>query len=602
MPIEVELPDGNTVEFPDGTSRDVMQNALARYKTTSAEVPAAQPMPEGPGKFAPPKAPGLSLPEPGMLEDALKSGAAGLARGAIGLAGLPGTVEQLGRMGINYAGRKLSGNDQQLVSEQPVLPSAAGIQKQVEENVTGKLYKPQTAVGRYTNAIGEFAPGMLFPGSMAQRVMGNVVGPAVVSETAGHAAKDTAWEAPARIAGAIAGGFVPNLPIKAYTPVATNPQRQQAVEALRKEGVTSLSAGEVTGNKPLRWLEQAASDIPGSGGRGHVLGEEAGTQFTTAALRRAGTEAPWVKAELNKLGIDGKLADHKTIDALYSVLGKRFDELSASSTLKLGPQDARKIMQTALDYELSTPSAFASRVVGKVADDVRSAAAAGNPMPGGWYQRYRSLIEGAARQSKDPEMSTKLREVIKIMDDGVETGLPQAMRGQWSEVRKYYRDLLPVAQASTRAGENARQGIISPEGLRNAIIQKQGMRNYERGRGNLTELADAGELVLKRLPNSGTPARLAATGIGNAAGAAVGSLAAGAPGAAVGAVLGPVGQAMLARAFMSGPMQRYLGANARMQPAQMNSMQGGLIGGGMAGATSPLEVSIFPPGDPRNNF
>jgi len=46
MTIEVELPDGNIAEFPDGTSKDVMKNALAKYK-----VPAAAPAaPAGPEK------------------------------------------------------------------------------------------------------------------------------------------------------------------------------------------------------------------------------------------------------------------------------------------------------------------------------------------------------------------------------------------------------------------------------------------------------------------------------------------------------------------------------------------------------------------------
>jgi len=31
MPIEVELPDGNTVEFPDGTDTATMEAAMRRY-------------------------------------------------------------------------------------------------------------------------------------------------------------------------------------------------------------------------------------------------------------------------------------------------------------------------------------------------------------------------------------------------------------------------------------------------------------------------------------------------------------------------------------------------------------------------------------------
>jgi hypothetical protein len=45
MAIEVELPDGSVVEFPDGTDRATMERALAQYKATPAPKPAAAPKP-----------------------------------------------------------------------------------------------------------------------------------------------------------------------------------------------------------------------------------------------------------------------------------------------------------------------------------------------------------------------------------------------------------------------------------------------------------------------------------------------------------------------------------------------------------------------------
>lgn len=43
MPIEVELPDGSIVEFPDGTKPKTMEMALAKYR----QKPKALVMPDG---------------------------------------------------------------------------------------------------------------------------------------------------------------------------------------------------------------------------------------------------------------------------------------------------------------------------------------------------------------------------------------------------------------------------------------------------------------------------------------------------------------------------------------------------------------------------
>jgi len=71
---------------------------------------------------------------------------------------------------------------------------------------------------------------------------------------------------------------------------------------------------------------------------------------------------------------------------------------------------------------------------------------------------------------------------------------------------------------------------------------------------------------MKPLPNSGTPARLAAqdlfSGLGAVAGGAVGNV----PGAIVGAFAPRIAQGTVARALMSAPVQGYL-SNQALAPA-----------------------------------
>jgi hypothetical protein len=47
MPIEVELPDGSVVEFPDGTDGTTMERALARHRSGAPTKPAAPPQRDG---------------------------------------------------------------------------------------------------------------------------------------------------------------------------------------------------------------------------------------------------------------------------------------------------------------------------------------------------------------------------------------------------------------------------------------------------------------------------------------------------------------------------------------------------------------------------
>lgn len=568
---EITGPDGARYEIaaPDGASE---KDILAFLHTSLAN----QTPQERVGRFAEPQAAG-SIQPPSTIEDMGKSAMAGLARGALGMAGLPGTVEQLGRLGINAAGRAL-GAQGDAVSPETVLPTGGDLQTRVE-GYTGKFYEPQTTAGAYARTLGEFAPGLAFPGGAVQRVLGNVVGPALASETAGQVTKGTAAEPWARLGGAVVGSGLPGLLSRSYTPVPTAPTRAAHVQRLRNEGVTDLTAGQVTGSTPLMYVEQHAADIPFSGGRARTQSERAAEQFTAAALRRA--------------GINDNRATQDVIDAAFVAHGQRFDDLANASTLRLTRTDERQMANAIQYYAALTPPTNRIPFIANMFKDIR--AISGAPISGNVYQRYRSALEDAARASRDPVQSEALRRIRNVLDDAVERGLPQNMQGEWRTARRQYRNLLAVSRAAGAAGENAANGLISPRHLADATKAVQGARNFERGRGELQELARAGQAVMVSMPNSGTPARLAVQSVG----AGVGGLAAG----AYGAMLAPIGSGLVARAFMSAPVQNYLGANARMAPMETNWLAGAtraLPSAVPSAANRPLEVTVYPPGDPRN--
>jgi hypothetical protein len=149
---------------------------------------------------------------PGMADtgiDALKSLGTGLAKGAIGLAGLPGDLSELGARGLDYATRgvgNLIGQDIAPRPAQEPLLGSGQIQNAVE-GVTGKFYEPQTTTGNYAQTAGEFLPNMIGgPGSIATKLLTRVAAPALASEGAGQLTKGSALEPLARFGGAVLGG------------------------------------------------------------------------------------------------------------------------------------------------------------------------------------------------------------------------------------------------------------------------------------------------------------------------------------------------------------------------------------------------------------
>jgi hypothetical protein len=218
VPIQVQAPNGDIVEFPDGTPDDVMAKAMqATY--------------------------GVTQQQPSVAGDIAKSAGVGVAKGTIGIAGLPGDVESLIKpylpsdqsinnavagMGLDpngLAGRLARGA---FSSNGAQLPSSADIQGKIEDNVTGKFYQPQTGAGRLAETLGEFAPGLATGGAagltkegvglltkeglgiaakeLGKRAVLDVAAPALGSEAAGAATQGTAYEPYGRLAGALLGG------------------------------------------------------------------------------------------------------------------------------------------------------------------------------------------------------------------------------------------------------------------------------------------------------------------------------------------------------------------------------------------------------------
>lgn len=357
--------------------------------------------PEGPWtKYRAPAQAQQPAEKPGVAEDVAKSGASGLARGALGLVGLPGTVAQLARTGadaladqtvgraVNYAktgdwgapSPPPSSQHQNSVFNLPTPDQVITGENLVDyaaKVVPGVKYQPQTTAGEYARTVGEFAPGMLVPGTMAQKVIGGVLAPAFVSETAGQATKGTAFEPYARAAGAVVGGVGANLAMRPSTAEAALSAGMRGVD-----DATMVRAGQLMNEAQARgvaltWPE-AVAQVTNGGGRGMtnmqrvVEGSQGGQdvmggfmagrpqQIEAAARREFGAVAPQSQAPSTIGPAVGAAAESRINDVRGAINAATDPLYTAASGVRLSPQDMARVralpgFQEAADAVRKTP-------------------------------------------------------------------------------------------------------------------------------------------------------------------------------------------------------------------------------------------------------
>ncbi len=342
--------------------------------------------------------------------------------------------------------------------------------------------------------------------------------------------------------GAVIGGAVPIIArgIGAATrPLATPPERQAAVDVFQREGIP-MSAGQRTGSKALRYSESFLGDAPLSGGQATRAAEAQGEAFTDAAMRRVGAEGR---------------ATPENLSAARDRIGGAFNELSGRNALQADPQLGRDLGAALTEYSAVLPSEQ-RQIVGNIASDiVQRVQQGGGTIAGRDYQTIRSRLSRMAQNARvnDPEFSQAIRSMRDALDEGMTRSISGADAEAWNAARQQWGNLKTLERAASGAGESAATGLISPQQLRVAASSGAGNRGaYARGQGDFAELARAGNVIMDRLPNSGTAQRNLLTGqIGGGSAAAV-------TGDPLTAAIISLGPGALGRALWTGPVQRFL--------------------------------------------
>lgn len=522
--IEVELPDGSIAEFPDGTPDAVIEGVLKE-------------------QFAPKTQGGVMDTVADVGGQAVK----GLAQGAAGLAAMPA------HLGNWLGGWATKGIDAALGLEPRQMPQGWDTFGDLPGKVDAAIPigEARTTPGRYANRVAQFAAGLPIggPSGMAGKAIGAASG-AVASQAASDLTKGSALQPYAEFTAGLAGGLAPSALRRAVTPFPISPERQGLVNTLKSEGV-DLTAGQKTGRKGIQYAE---SEI-GGGATANIM-EKQGEQFTAAALKRAGTKS--------------NRATPDVIDDTFNRIGGNMSALAQRNSLPTDPGLAQDVASIAQRYVSDVAQTARAPVVQSFANDAMNMAAQG--ATGTQYQKLYSALRKRARDAGDPDVRTALNNLAEALDDSMERSLAARNSpdlGKWRESRRQYRNLMVLEQASTAAGANAAEGLISPSALRNATIQKQTRRNYARGKGDFADLARAGEATMKPLPQSGTAPRLAARGFQSLpaiAGTMMGGQAGGEY-ALLGGMLGSMFSPIMGNVLMSRPVQGYLGNQLMRLPA-----------------------------------
>lgn len=242
----------------------------------------------------------------------------GVARGVAGIGGFVGDL-------MDYTGTLMSAgrNAYERHTGQPesppldrsqtvfgVIPTSAELRTAIEREFYNgqKLPEPKNTVEEYAQTAGEFVPNAM--GGIGRKIVqraGQVLLPAVTSETAGQVTKGTAVEPYARLGGAVAGGGLSvllNRPgttaaaIKAQLPDGVTPQmvdqaealmmqaRQQGIDLAWSEALSQVAQSPVLTNT-LRHLEAspqtAAKMAEFFGGRPQQVEQAARRQFDEIA-------------------------------------------------------------------------------------------------------------------------------------------------------------------------------------------------------------------------------------------------------------------------------------------------------------------------------
>lgn len=562
MPIRVQAPNGETVEFPDGTPDNVMADAMRRT-------------------YGGPHAVGQA--EGGGALNTIGGGAASILSGLPFVqdiqAALATAVDQRtwqGRPGEAYKSNReaIRGNTEGFRAAHPV----AGNMLQ-----TGGMGASMLIPGLGAGNIVTKAPAAASVGARAANTGMNLVRGGVAAGSGGAAyalGADGTTEQRlenARNAAVISAALGGPLAARAgRSPRVQGGSRQQQTDLLVREGVP-LTPGQARGGV-AKALEDAGTSVP-----------YLGTKITEA--RNAGLEhlsrVP-INRGLRDLGLElpEGVVGTDAVDAGQRIYNTLYDNARPPGNIVLDQELAQTLSGWGEDIALMTQAnqdrlAQTLRSVVGGRTDVSGAA-----MTPDAFQRASSQLRKQAERftkSGDPDHQA-MGEIMLDVRRALRSAAGRQHEGFAEHIAKVDRGYVGFKQAQDAAGRATdASGISTPAQLAAAI--KRSDKTLDRGRwasGRTLnhDLAEAANAVLpSKIGNSGTADRSVAQAIFAAPAAGAGLAAGGAPGALVGAGIGAAAVPMIASRYTPRAIEAYnaalrAGLATREGQAAMEALRG----------------------------
>lgn len=461
MPIfEITAPDGKTyeVEGPDGSTPE---QALAILKKRLQPQPAKQPEMN------------LAARDTGMMEAGLIGAGRTIDRVGKGLK--QGALEVGDRLGFSGARPEL---DRMKTAEDENTRYYGDLQKaQPVSTFIGEALPMLAAIPAAGSVAGAALAGAL-PGALEYGSLDERAGRAVGGAVGGGL-------------GTVAGKMVGRAVQPFRPPAGLNQTGRDAADRL---GV-QLRPGEITGSKPMQWMESVMNDLPFSAS----MAEKA-QAARQGAINRAGARS---------IGQTANLVTEDVLANARGAISGVFDSVLSKTRVHLDPQ-----------FQAEVKHITNSKVMKVLRDeDTQAIIAPFQNMPqggrihvdGDWFQANKTALNDAIRGAYTAGQPGKARALEKFenaLDDAATRSMSSADRRAYDAARKQWANLRAL-----EAGQVVEAGNVVPSRV-DAVLRNRYKAAYKEGKIN-GPLADVGRLsqAYKALPQSGTAPRALYQGI-----------------------------------------------------------------------------------------
>lgn len=513
--IEVEMPDGMILEFPDDMPQEQIKGLIASKFSNAAKSNLGSNQTETPEN-----------PKMSRLQNYQNAMAQRFSKVGTGLAGYG--VDAAQAMGMIHP--DVAQQAKNIISE--------GRQRMIAANPT------QSGAEAFVGDV-LANPATYIPGG-------------IVKSSAGASGVDALMEAdPSKsieekgmtgARGALTGAATGYALGKFTKPIANqlSPEARRLAKVAEKEGIP-LTAAQATGSKALGLLEAGFETLPFTAGRQARIAENQFQKLTQAALLKA--------------GITAKEATPEVIEKAYDKIGGQIGSITKSAAMPVDNVFVKDVVDVVDEYAnvidpLRRPQFDA------IVNEITS----GTALKGEAYQKTRSQLGKMmkAAYNTDPNYANALEGIQEAMDNAIERVLSPDASKALQTARRQYGNLKTIMKAASSTAKDTTSGMLTPASLQNAV-KVNNPTAYVTGRGDLNDLARAGGVFLKKsIPDSGTASRSAMQDllqgrVGTAAlGGGIGYATGGSEGAMTGAAIGAGLPIAIQRAYQTPLVQSYL--------------------------------------------